>query len=66
MAAGLRPRSVADKGRIIADVVGHVWPLIAEKKVRPIVHATYPLAQVAQAHQDLEDSAQVGKILLTT
>ncbi|WP_406049505.1 NAD(P)H-quinone oxidoreductase [Kribbella sp. NBC_00889] len=66
MAAGLRPRSVAGKGRIIADVVGHVWPLIAEKKVRPIIHTTYPLAQVAQAHQDLEDSTQLGKILLTT
>ncbi|MEV5960912.1 NAD(P)H-quinone oxidoreductase [Kribbella sp. NPDC051952] len=62
---GLRVRSVAEKGRILAEVVGHVWPLIAEKKVRPIVHTTYPLAEVARAHQDLEESGHIGKILLT-
>jgi NADPH:quinone reductase-like Zn-dependent oxidoreductase len=62
---GLRVRSVVEKGRILAEVVGHVWPLIAEKKVRPIVHTTYPLAEVARAHQDLEESGHIGKILLT-
>lgn len=65
IATGLRFRSVADKGRIIAEVVGHVWPLIAEKKVRPIVHSTFPLAEVAKAHQTLEQSTQLGKVLLT-
>lgn len=64
-AAGLRSRSVEDKGRILAEVVGHVWPLVEAKKVRPIVHATYPLEQVAAAHQELEQSTQLGKILLT-
>ena len=61
----LRPRSVAEKGHILGEVVGHVWPLIAEKKVRPIVHATFPLAEVAKAHETLEQSAQTGKVLLT-
>jgi NADPH:quinone reductase-like Zn-dependent oxidoreductase len=56
---------VAEKGRILAEVVGHVWPLIAEKKVRPVIHATYPLAEVARAHQDLEESSHIGKVLLT-
>lgn len=65
IATGLRFRSVEDKGRILAEVVGHVWPLIAEKKVRPIVHATLPLADVAKAHEALEQSTQLGKILLT-
>jgi putative PIG3 family NAD(P)H quinone oxidoreductase len=64
-ATGLRFRSVADKGRIIAEVVGHVWPLVAAKKVRPIVHTTFPLAEVAEAHRALEESTQIGKILLT-
>ncbi|MGC4936605.1 NAD(P)H-quinone oxidoreductase [Kribbella sp. DT2] len=64
-AAGLRSRSVEDKGRILAEVVGHVWPLVEAKKVRPIVHATYPLEQVATAHEELEQSTQSGKILLT-
>ncbi|GAB3815383.1 NAD(P)H-quinone oxidoreductase [Kribbella italica] len=64
-AAGLRSRSVEDKGQILAEVVGHVWPLVEAKKVRPIVHATYPLEQVASAHEELEQSTQIGKILLT-
>ncbi|WP_327639103.1 NAD(P)H-quinone oxidoreductase [Kribbella sp. NBC_00482] len=65
IATGLRFRSVADKGRIIAEVVGHVWPLIAEHKVRPVVHSTFPLAEVAKAHETLEQSTQLGKVLLT-
>ncbi|WP_432943810.1 NAD(P)H-quinone oxidoreductase [Kribbella sp. CA-253562] len=64
-ATGLRSRSVKDKGRILAEVVGHVWPLVEAKKVRPIVHATYPLEEVAKAHEALEQSTQSGKILLT-
>jgi putative PIG3 family NAD(P)H quinone oxidoreductase len=63
--SGLRVRSVEDKGRILAEVVGHVWPLIAAKKVRPVIHATLPLAEVAQAHAVLEQSAHTGKVLLT-
>ena len=62
---GLRVRSVEEKGRIIAEVVGHVWPLFAAKKVRPIVYRTFPLQDVALAHQTLEQSNQIGKVLLT-
>jgi NADPH:quinone reductase-like Zn-dependent oxidoreductase len=62
---GLRVRSVEDKGRILAEVVGHVWPLVAAKKVRPIVHRTFPLEEVAKAHETLEQSTQIGKVLLT-
>jgi NADPH:quinone reductase-like Zn-dependent oxidoreductase len=39
--------------------------MIAAGQVRPIVHATFSLADVAQAHQVLEDSSHVGKVLLT-
>ena len=62
---GLRVRSVVEKGQILAEVVGHVWPLVTAKKVRPIVHSTYPLEAVAQAHIALEESNHIGKILLT-
>jgi putative PIG3 family NAD(P)H quinone oxidoreductase len=61
----LRSRPPAEKGRILAEVVEHVWPLIAAKKVKPIVHATLPLADVARAHQTLAQSTHVGKVLLT-
>jgi putative PIG3 family NAD(P)H quinone oxidoreductase len=64
--ARLRPRSVAEKTEICAEVVAHAWPLYAARKVKPIVHATLPLDQVQQAHQILESSTHVGKVLLTT
>jgi putative PIG3 family NAD(P)H quinone oxidoreductase len=62
---GLRSRSVEDKGRILAEVVAHVWPLVEAKKVRPIIHHTFPLEAVARAHETLEQSSHIGKVLLT-
>ena len=61
----LRPRSIESKGEVVAQTVEHVWPMIAAGQVRPIVHATFPLEDVAQAHQVLEDSSHIGKVLLT-
>ena len=61
----LRSRSVEEKGRILAEVVGHVWPLVAAKKVKPIVYEVLPLDEVRRAHQILEQSVHVGKVLLT-
>jgi NADPH:quinone reductase-like Zn-dependent oxidoreductase len=62
----LRPRSVEEKGRIMASVREEVWPLIAAKKVSPIVYETLPLAEVQRAHLLMESSAHIGKILLAT
>ena len=61
----LRPRSIESKAEVVAQTVEHVWPMIAAGQVRPIVHATFPLEDVAQAHQVLEDSSHIGKVLLT-
>ena len=61
----LRSSPDEEKAEIVAQTVKHVWPMIAAGTVRPIVHATFPLADVAQAHQVLEDSSHVGKVLLT-
>jgi NADPH2:quinone reductase len=33
--------------------------------VRPIVHATFPLAEAAAAHRLMETSTHIGKIMLT-
>jgi putative PIG3 family NAD(P)H quinone oxidoreductase len=61
----LRPRSVAQKGAIAQALEEKVWPLVAAGKVRPQVHATFPLEQAADAHRLMETSAHVGKIMLT-
>jgi putative PIG3 family NAD(P)H quinone oxidoreductase len=60
----LRPRSVAEKGAIAAALQAEVWPLIEAGRVRPVIHATFPLAQAAEAHALMESSAHVGKIIL--
>ena len=61
----LRPRPPEEKAEIVAQTVEHVWPMIAAGQVRPIVHATFPLEQVSRAHQVLEESTHVGKVVLT-
>jgi putative PIG3 family NAD(P)H quinone oxidoreductase len=65
LATSLRSRPEAEKAAIVASVIEHVWPLIADGVVRPIIHARMPLAQAAQAHRLVESSAHIGKVLLT-
>ena len=60
----LRPRSVAEKGEIAAALRAEVWPLLEQGRVKPIIYRTFPLARAAAAHQMLESSEHVGKIVL--
>ena len=60
----LRPRSVAFKAEIAARLRSVVWPLIDNGRIRPVVHAAFPLARAADAHALMESSAHVGKIAL--
>jgi putative PIG3 family NAD(P)H quinone oxidoreductase len=62
----LRARAVADKGAIAAELRQHVWPLLESGAVKPIVHATFPLRNAAEAHRVMESSAHIGKLLLVT
>ena len=61
----LRPRPVAFKGAIAQALREHVWPLLASGAVKPVIHATFPAAQAAQAHALMESNQHVGKIVLT-
>ena len=65
MASTLRARPVAEKTAIMAAVAEHVWPLVADGVVRPVVHASLPLDQVAEAHRIVEDGESIGKVVLT-
>ncbi len=64
VATTLRARPAAEKAVIVAAVREHVWPLIESGRVRPIVHAAYPLGDAAGAHREMEASTHVGKLLL--
>jgi NADPH:quinone reductase len=61
----LRPRPIEEKGRLTAAVRKAVWPLIEEGRFTPVIDSTFPMAEVARAHERLESGAHVGKVLLT-
>jgi len=64
MATSLRARPAEEKAAIVSAMVAQVWPLLADGTVRPIVHRTLPLDDVREAHQIVEDSSHIGKVLL--
>ncbi|WP_122815982.1 NAD(P)H-quinone oxidoreductase [Nocardioides pantholopis] len=64
VATSLRTRPAPDKAAICAAVVEHVWPLVADGLVRPIVHETMPLTEVAAAHRLMGEGGHTGKIVL--
>lgn len=60
----LRPRDAEEKARLAGEVERVVWPWIEAGKVKPVVDATFPLADAAKAHAHL-DGEHVGKVILT-
>ncbi len=60
----LRPRTVAQKAEIAQDLLKQVWPLLESGQVKPVIHATFPLKDAKLAHQLMESSKHIGKIML--
>lgn len=60
----LRIRPVEEKARIAEQLRKKIWPLIADGQIRPLIHKEFPLAKAAQAHQLMETSRHIGKIML--
>ncbi|HEV2285667.1 MAG TPA: NAD(P)H-quinone oxidoreductase [Steroidobacteraceae bacterium] len=63
-ASTLRAQSVESKGRLAAALRQQVWPLFATKRLKPLIHARFPLADAASAHKLMESDAHIGKIVL--
>ncbi|WNJ91865.1 NAD(P)H-quinone oxidoreductase [Bosea sp. 685] len=61
----LRPRSIAEKAGIAAELEAKVWPLIEAGRCKPVIHATFPLTEAAAGHALMESNAHIGKIVLT-
>lgn len=60
----LRPRSRAEKADIAKALQDKVWPLLDQGLCHPVIHATFPLAEAAEAHRLMESSKHIGKIML--
>jgi putative PIG3 family NAD(P)H quinone oxidoreductase len=62
----LQPRSVELKSAIAQGLKRDIWPLLDSGAVRPFIHATFPLEEARRAHELMESSTHVGKIVLVT
>ncbi len=60
----LRSRSVEEKAEVVSAVGEHVWPMVADGRVRPVVHARLPLDEAEAAHALLDSGEVFGKVLL--
>lgn len=60
----LRPQSIAAKDALATGLNDDIWPLLNNGTIKPVIHATFPLEQAAQAHAMMEAGAHVGKIML--
>lgn len=66
VASTMRPRTAEEKGAVAGQLRANIWPVLPKKQViRPIIDATYSLAEARKAHERLERGNHVGKIVLT-
>lgn len=61
----LRSRPLADKAAMASAIEEKVWPLVAAGRLRPIMDSSFALAEASKAHERMESSAHIGKIVLT-
>ncbi|HBS77468.1 MAG TPA: NAD(P)H-quinone oxidoreductase, partial [Pseudomonas sp.] len=50
----LRPRRREEKADIAKALQDKVWPLLDQGLCHPVIHATFPLAEAAEAHRLME------------
>ncbi|MGZ3774811.1 MAG: NAD(P)H-quinone oxidoreductase [Pseudobdellovibrionaceae bacterium] len=61
----LRSRSVEEKTRLASELEKHIWPLINQGKIRPVISKVFSIEEVRDAHEYMESSAHTGKIVLS-
>jgi len=61
----LRPRPIAFKAAIAQALRERVWPLLAQGKIKPVIHQVFPASEAAAAHTLMESNRHIGKLVLT-
>ena len=61
----LRARSDAIKAEIVSDLIATVWPHFKDGALKSQIHATFPFSEVIKAHELMESSNHIGKIMLS-
>jgi putative PIG3 family NAD(P)H quinone oxidoreductase len=65
-ATTLRARPVNEKEKVVSGVREHVWPLLGDGRIVPVIDCELPMTEAAQAHRLMGASQHTGKILLRT
>jgi NADPH2:quinone reductase len=60
----LRPRTIAQKAAIGKALQTQLWHVLAEGRCKPVIDRVFPLADAVAAHQLMESSTHIGKIML--
>lgn len=64
-ATSLRSRPLEEKAAIVASVREHLWPLVEQGSVKPVVDRIIPMEEAGEAHKALDAGGVFGKILLS-
>ena len=65
MGSTLRSHSDAEKSDILKQLTVKVWPAVSAGRIRPVIHAVFPLEDAAKAHEILSSQQNIGKVVLT-
>jgi NADPH2:quinone reductase len=60
----LRSRDSVFKSALAADVEKYVWPLLRNGQFKALIDQTFALSEAAKAHELMESSSHIGKIIL--
>jgi NADPH:quinone reductase len=62
----LRPRTLLQKETLRNAIMSEIWPSVMAGRIKPVIHAVFPLAHASQAHELMESGHHIGKIVLVT
>jgi putative PIG3 family NAD(P)H quinone oxidoreductase len=60
----LRPRTAADKAQMASELKTKVWPLLEKAQCLPVIHQVFDMSEAVKAHELMESSVHIGKIML--
>lgn len=60
----LRNRDAVFKAQLSAEIRENIWPIMEAGKFKPVIYKTFKLEDAAAAHQLMESSEHIGKIIL--
>jgi NADPH2:quinone reductase len=61
----LRPRPIAFKTAIAQSLREHIWPMLVDGRIKPVIYRVFPAAEAANAHELMESNRHIGKLVLS-